>query len=239
MRRGLLLALALVMAVAGCEGDPPAPPPAPTPAAPPEIRAVAPVPGAPEVELRPRFRWRLPREIAMPNYVSFVLDRVAGPEAAGEDEGERIATATGLHDADPTMLDLFRPPRGAIVTGPVRSMDALAPGTWYRWTVTALDPDSHAAGRFVFRTDPDAAPTEAAAGAGEDAVETVDVVLLGLGSDRVALVKAVREVTGLGLEESTERIERSPAVILQDVPRAEAELARRKLEAAGGLVDLR
>jgi hypothetical protein len=92
----------------------------------------------------------------MPTYVSFTLALVAGPgePVSEEDEGNFLAKVTGLHDTSPTELDLFHPPPGAVVSGPIQDMTALEPETWYRWTVRVMREEDYARGHFYFRTGP-------------------------------------------------------------------------------------
>lgn len=60
-----------------------------------------------------------------------------------------------------------------------------------------------------------------------------DVELLEIGPNRVNVIKAVREITGLGLKEAKEMADGLPKVIKGELPKAEAEEVRQKLEAAG------
>ena len=56
---------------------------------------------------------------------------------------------------------------------------------------------------------------------------------------KIMLIRAVRELTGLGLKESKDRVEASPQVVRERLPRPEAETLRSQLEAAGARVSLR
>lgn len=89
-----------------------------------------------------------------------------------------------------------------------------------------------------------AAPVAAVAaddGAGAAAGEPteVDVVLTDIGGTKVAVIKAVREITGLGLLEAKQKVEASPAVIKEKVATAEAEEIKKKLMEAGATVELK
>ena len=80
-----------------------------------------------------------------------------------------------------------------------------------------------------------------AAAAGEPAEEksTYDIELTEAGAQKIAVIKAVREVTALGLSEAKAKVDTAPQVIKQGVPKAEAEEAKKKLEAAGAKVTLK
>ena len=83
-----------------------------------------------------------------------------------------------------------------------------------------------------------AAPAAGAAAPGEEKTE-FDVVLSEIGSNKVATIKAVRELTGLGLKEAKELVESAPKAVKEGLPKAEAEEAKKKLEAAGAKVELK
>ncbi|HUW94966.1 MAG TPA: 50S ribosomal protein L7/L12 [Anaerolineae bacterium] len=80
----------------------------------------------------------------------------------------------------------------------------------------------------------------AAAGAAEEEEQTeFDVVLKDFGAQKIQVIKAVRELTDLGLRESKELVEGVPSPVRQAVNKEEAELAKQKLEAAGAVVEIR
>lgn len=85
-----------------------------------------------------------------------------------------------------------------------------------------------------------AAPAAGDAG-GEAAAakDEFDVVLTGFGDKKVGVIKAVREVTGLGLKEAKELVEGAPSPIKEAAPKAEAEEIKGKIEEAGGTVELK
>ncbi|MGI6621079.1 MAG: 50S ribosomal protein L7/L12 [Bacillota bacterium] len=83
-----------------------------------------------------------------------------------------------------------------------------------------------------------AAPQAAAAPAEEEQTE-FDVVITGAGSSRVAVIKAVRELTGLGLKEAKELVESAPKAVKEKVSKEEAEKAKELLEKAGATVELK
>ena len=66
-----------------------------------------------------------------------------------------------------------------------------------------------------------------------------DVVLEGFGDNKIAVIKAVRELTGLGLKEAKDLVEGAPAPIQQGVAKDKAEEAKAKLEDAGAAVTLK
>ena len=66
-----------------------------------------------------------------------------------------------------------------------------------------------------------------------------DVVLTGAGDKKIQVIKAVRELTSLGLKEAKELVEGAPKAILEGASKDDAEAAKEKLEAAGGAVELK
>ncbi len=94
----------------------------------------------------------------------------------------------------------------------------------------------------VTAAEEDAADKAAAGGdAGEDAEEQTefDVVLTGFGDKKVGVIKAVREVTGLGLKEAKELVESAPAPVKEGASKDEAEEIKKKIEEAGGTAELK
>ena len=86
------------------------------------------------------------------------------------------------------------------------------------------------------------AAAPAAAGPATAAAEEkdeFDVVLTSFGEKKVAVIKAVREATGLGLKEAKDLVESAPAPIKEAASKAEAEELKKKLEEAGASVDLK
>ncbi|MGN1114000.1 MAG: 50S ribosomal protein L7/L12 [Oscillospiraceae bacterium] len=80
------------------------------------------------------------------------------------------------------------------------------------------------------------------AGAGAAAAEEkseFDVVLASFGDAKMAVIKAVKEITGLGLKDAKALVEEAPKAIKEAVPKAEAEEIKTKLEAAGATVELK
>ena len=76
------------------------------------------------------------------------------------------------------------------------------------------------------------------AGAGE-AKDTFEVVLAEMGGNKIAVIKEVRGITGLGLKEAKELVESAPKPLKSDVKKDEAEEIKSKLEAAGAKVELK
>ena len=81
----------------------------------------------------------------------------------------------------------------------------------------------------------------AAAGAAAPAAEQEDftVVLTGAGDKKIQVIKVVRELTGLGLKEAKDLVDGAPKPVKEGVPKAEAETMKKKLEEAGGTVELK
>ena len=83
-----------------------------------------------------------------------------------------------------------------------------------------------------------AGPAAAAAAPAEEKTE-FDVVLAEIGSNKIGVIKAVREITGLGLKEAKDLVEGAPKTVKEGAAKAEAEDLKKKLEAAGAKVELR
>ena len=86
------------------------------------------------------------------------------------------------------------------------------------------------------------AAAPAAAGGGEAAAEeklTFDISLESFGGNKVAVIKAARTITGLGLKEAKEKVESAPCVLKAGVDKAEAEDFKKQLEEAGATVELK
>ncbi len=78
-----------------------------------------------------------------------------------------------------------------------------------------------------------------AAGAEEEEQTEFDVVLTGAGSNKIAVIKAVRALTGLGLKEAKAKVDEAPQAIKEAVSKDEAEEAKKQLEEAGASVELK
>lgn len=75
-------------------------------------------------------------------------------------------------------------------------------------------------------------------GGGEDEKSEYDVVLKDAGSQKVAVIKAVKDLTGLGLGEAKAIVDEAPKPVLEKAPKEDAENAKKALEEAGATVEL-
>ena len=96
------------------------------------------------------------------------------------------------------------------------------------WGVSAAAPVAVAA----------AGPAAEAAAPAEEKTE-FDVVLTNFGANKVAVIKAVRAITGLGLKEAKDAVEGAPSTIKEAVSKADAENFKKQLEEAGASVELK
>ena len=96
-----------------------------------------------------------------------------------------------------------------------------------KWGVSAAAPAAAAA-----------APAAAGEAAAEEKTE-FDVVLAETGSNKIAVIKEVRTITGLGLKEAKDLVEAAPKPVKQGIAKAEAEEIKKSLEAAGAKVELK
>ena len=78
-----------------------------------------------------------------------------------------------------------------------------------------------------------------AAAAAAPEKEDFTVVLTGSGDKKIQVIKVVREITGLGLKEAKDLVDGVPKPVKEGVPKAEAEAIKKKLEEAGGSVELK
>ena len=87
-----------------------------------------------------------------------------------------------------------------------------------------------------------AAPSGGGGGGAAAVVEEktdFNVVLLEAGAQKVQVIKAVRELTGLGLKEAKDLVDGAPKNVKEGIPKADAEAAKKKLEEAGAKVELK
>jgi large subunit ribosomal protein L7/L12 len=90
-----------------------------------------------------------------------------------------------------------------------------------------------------------AAPVAVAAAPGAAAAAPVEVkdeftvMLTAIGDKKINVIKAVREITGLGLKEAKDLVEAAPKAVKDSVPKADAEKLKAKLEAEGAKVELK
>jgi len=85
---------------------------------------------------------------------------------------------------------------------------------------------------------PAAAPGAAASAAEEEKVE-FDVILTGFGDKKIQVIKAVREVTNLGLKEAKDLVEGVPQPVKEKVAKEEADKIKQKVEEAGGTAEIK
>ena len=92
---------------------------------------------------------------------------------------------------------------------------------------------------FGVSATPVAVAGAVAGGDGAAAADAKTVVLVDAGSSKINVIKAVREITGLGLKEAKEKVDTAPQTIKEAAPEAEANEIKEKLEAAGAKVELK
>lgn len=95
-----------------------------------------------------------------------------------------------------------------------------------KWGVSAAAPVAVAAG-------------PAAAAEAVEEKEEFDVILKGAGANKIATIKEVRALTGLGLKEAKDLVEGAPKAVKEGVSKDEAEEVKKKLEAAGAEVEVK
>ena len=83
------------------------------------------------------------------------------------------------------------------------------------------------------------AAAPAAGAAAEEEKDEFDVILSAVGDKKIQVIKAVRELTNLGLKEAKEVVEGAPKAVLEGAKKEDAEAAKEKLEAAGAAVTLK
>ena len=79
----------------------------------------------------------------------------------------------------------------------------------------------------------------AAAGAAVEEQTEFNLVLADFGANKVGVIKAVREITGLGLKEAKDVVDGAPKTVKEAMPKADAEAAKKKLEDAGAKAELK
>jgi len=98
-----------------------------------------------------------------------------------------------------------------------------------KWGVSAAVPVVVAGGGAAVAAAPPPAPEK----------DEFDVVLTGSGEKKIQVIKVVRELTALGLKEAKDLVDGAPKPVKEGVSKAEAEGMKKKLEEAGGSVELR
>ena len=90
---------------------------------------------------------------------------------------------------------------------------------------------------------PVAVAAAGAAGGGEEAAaeekSSYNIELAEAGDQKIAVIKVVRELTGLGLKDAKDLVDKAPGVIKENVPAEEAEEMKKKIEEAGGKAELK
>lgn len=81
-----------------------------------------------------------------------------------------------------------------------------------------------------------AAPVSAEVSAGEEEKSVVSVELADSGANKIAIIKIVKEVLGLGLKEAKDLVDAAPSMLKKDMKKEEAEALKKKIEEAGGKV---
>ena len=84
-----------------------------------------------------------------------------------------------------------------------------------------------------------AAPASGAAAPEEEEQTEFSVILTGAGDSKINVIKAVREITSLGLKEAKDLVDAAPKPVREGVPRAEADSVKAKLEEAGASVEVK
>ena len=122
----------------------------------------------------------------------------------------------------------------AIDTMTVLELSELVKAFEERYGVTAAAPVAVAAAGA-----PAAGGDGAAAGAAAEEQTEFDAVLTDVGANKILVIKAVRELTGLGLKEAKDLVDAAPKAVKEGVAKEEAEAAKEKLAEAGATVEVR
>lgn len=84
-----------------------------------------------------------------------------------------------------------------------------------------------------------AAPSGAAAAPAKEEQTEFDVILAAAGANKINVIKAIREITGLGLKEAKDLVEAAPKTVKEQISKADAEEVKKKLTEAGATVELK
>ena len=120
----------------------------------------------------------------------------------------------------------------AIDTMTVLELSELVKAFEERYGVTAAAPVAAAAG-------PAAAGGDGAAAAASEEQTEFDAMLTEVGANKILVIKAVRELTGLGLKEAKDLVDAAPKAVKEGVTKEEAEAAKEKLAEAGATVEVK
>ena len=109
-----------------------------------------------------------------------------------------------------------------------------------RWAGCRRASERYAYGeaKIVYQGIAVAAAGAAPAAAAEEQTE-FDVILSAVGGNKIAVIKVVREITGLGLKEAKEVVDNAPKAVKEKVEKAEADEIKKKLEEAGASVEVK
>ena len=105
--------------------------------------------------------------------------------------------------------------------------------------IKALEEEFGVSATAVAAAAPAAAGGAAEGDGGAEESTTVDVVLTGAGAQKIQVIKAVKNATGLGLKEAKALVDGAPAPVKEGIERDEAEKLKAELEEAGGEVELK
>ena len=111
---------------------------------------------------------------------------------------------------------------------PIMEVVELVKALEEKWGVSAAAPVAVAAG-----------PAAAADGGAAEEKTEFDVIMTSFGSNKVAVIKVVRALTGLGLKEAKDLVESAPSPIKEGVPKEESEDVKKQLEEAGASVEVK
>ena len=84
-----------------------------------------------------------------------------------------------------------------------------------------------------------AAAAPAAGGDAEEASSEVSVILANAGANKIAVLKEVRAITGLGLKEAKDLVDGAPKAVKENIKKEDAEAIKKQLEAAGATVEVK
>lgn len=152
------------------------------------------------------------------------------PKEGETKEEEAKKTAEPIAEEKPALAGKFKDLIEQIETMSVADLADLVKALEDRFGVSAAAPVAVAGSGGSSSANADAA---------EEEKTSYTVVLKDAGAQKIAVIKAVREVNqDLGLKEAKDLVDSAPKEIKKDVPKADAEEAKKKLEAAGATVDL-
>lgn len=153
--------------------------------------------------------------------------KVEKETAAGEKKAavkEEKAAKAGKKESKVAVNDMIDALKGMTVL----ELSQLVKALEEEFGVSAVVPMVAAAG----------APAAAAEAAAEEEKTEFNVILKEAGANRIAVIKAVRELSGLGLKESKDLVEGAPKPVREGITKDEAAAAKEKLEAAGATVEV-